>query len=234
MDMITPDVVNAILAKAREVDSASIFEGNTARPFEIQGVTLDLSTAKDPSDPFKINFPFKSIYISTATDTGVSVNFRPNSRDSFQTSVPLSLKDSHIFTKPISGGFLDWSAQSGKTITILFFLSSEFRSGSQISVTSGGLVINEGTSVTTSPLTLVAATSTQVVAADTTRKNLVVQNNTGADVWFGPVGVTNTGATLGIKVGAGGSFVWKNTAALYAYSVAGGAGDSGLLRMSEA
>lgn len=232
-EILTPQVVQTILDIERQNQQASIFEGNTQKPFGIQAVTLTLTTAQDPSNPFKIGFPFRSVYVSSATDVFANVNLQPNSNDSFQSTIPLKQNDAWSRDFPVAQAFLSWSAQSGKTITLLFFLDSEFRPGSQISVSGGGVSINEGSSLTTTRVNLTAATATSVLSADSTRKVSSIQNNTGADVWFGGSSVSNTGANLGYKVPAGGTFVFKNTGTLYAFSVAGGVGDRGLLALTE-
>lgn len=232
-DILTPDIASAILSAAREKQQAAIFEGNTQKPFGIQAVTLDLSTARDASNPFKIGFPFKSVYVSTATDVYANVNMQPNSNDSFQSSLPLKQNDSWVREFPVSQAFLWWAAQSGKSITLLFFVDSEFRSGSQVSVTGGGVSIVEGSTLSTTRVDLTASTATLVLAADSTRKCSTIQNNTGAEVWFGGSSVSSTGAGLGYLVPAGATFTFKNTGALYAYSVGGGTGDNGLLVMTE-
>lgn len=231
--MITPEVVKAVLSKFREVESASIFEGNTQQPFGVQSVTLDLATARLPTNPYEVKFPFISIYVADATDVLANINMAPNSRDSFQSLIPLKKNDSWTRREPLAQAFLSWEAQAGKTLTLLFFVDSEFRSGSQISVSGGGVSINDGSTFTTTRVSLTAATAGAVVSANPSRKIASVQNNTGAQVWFGNSSVSNTGSNLGFKVEAGGVLQWRNTAALYAYSVAGGSGDLGLLVLEE-
>lgn len=232
-EILTPEIAKAIVDQANRVSSASIFEGSTQKPFEIQKMVIDLSSAKLRTDPLPIGFPFKSVYVSSATDVLANINMIPQTVDSFQSEVPFKLNDSWTCEKPVAKGFLYWTAQTGKTLTLHFFVDSEFRSGSQISQTGGGVSIIDGSSFTTTRVDLTAATATSVLATDTTRKGSSIQNNTGGDVWFGGVSVSNTGANLGERVGPGSLFVYKNTAALYAYSVAGGTGDNGLHLFTE-
>lgn len=232
-EILNQQNTQAILNMADQIKKAAIFEGSTQKPFGVQSITLDLSTARLSTDPFKVGFPFKSIYVSSATDVIANINLIPQTRDSYQSAIPFKLNDSWTREEPIAEAYLYWTAQSGKTITIHFFVDSEFRSGSQISQTGGGVAIIDGSSFTTSRVDLTAATATSVLSSDTTRKQCNVQNNTGADVWFGGSSVSNTGANLGQKVSAGSIFIWKNTAALYAYSVAGGSGDNGLQLLTE-
>lgn len=227
MDSLNPSVANSILSRQKSVDGAAIFEASTQHPFGVQKVVIALDTGNDGStgsygNPFKIGFPFKSLYVQTATDTGVTVNLMPDTQDSYQSGVPLKLNDCLEMNQPISSAFLTWPAQSGKTITIFFFVSALFRSGSQLSVSGGGLSINDGSAFVNSRVTLAAAAATAVFASNGLRKVSTFQNNTGASVWVGGSTVTNGSTTIGIEVAAGALFQWRNSAALYAYSVPGG------------
>jgi hypothetical protein len=130
--------------------------------------------------------------------------------------------DSFVLDEPISEMYLHWTAQPGRTITLAIFTSAQFNSGSQISVTGGGVSLVEGSSFTQSVQTLVAATALEIFPTDTTRKLGTFQNNTGSNVWVGPSTVTNAGASLGYQVAPGASFQWRNTSNIYAYSVLGG------------
>lgn len=212
-------LADSILARSRDEKFARIFQGNTQKPFQVQKIVIDLTTAKLDTAPYQINFPFRSFYVQDATDTAVTINFKPGAQDSFQSSFAIKKNDAWISDYPITAAFLDWSAQSGKSITIVFFTDAEFRSGSQISVTGGAVAITEGSSFTEANVTMTAATATLIRAQNTARFNLSVQNNTGADLWIGGSSVSST---TGFKVPAGGTFIWKNTAAIYGYSVAGG------------
>lgn len=232
-EILSKNIADSILNAADQIKKAAIFEGTTQRPFKIQRVDLTLTTAVLSTQPFKVGFPFRSVYVCEATDVLANVNLLPETQDSYQSAIPLKQNDAWVSDEPISNGFLYWSAQSGKTISLLFFVDSEFSSGSQISVTGGGVSIVEGSSFSTSVVDLTAATATLVIAANTARKLVSIQNNTGADIWMGPSTVTNTGPTLGLRVSAGAIFEWRNTAAIYAYSVGGGTGDSGLQLLEE-
>lgn len=212
-----------VLDKAREISRARIFEGNTQRPFSIQLVTLDLTTARLSTQPYKIGFPFKSVYVQTATDVYVSVNVKVQTQDSTQSSFPMKLNDSWINEFPVAEAYIDWTAQSGKSITLIFFLESEYRSGSQISVTGGGVSINDGSTITgPTRVTLTAATAGIIAPADTLRKTATLYNDSGADIFIGDSTVTNSGATKGIPWPNGTLIYFRNTGVLYGYSVAGG------------
>lgn len=86
---------------------------------------------------------------------------------------------------------------------------------------TGELNVQQGgdTLVTAADVTLVAATATQIVAAESTRKEILIHNNTGAAI---RVGDSNVGAARGVQVATGGTIVLNTSAAISAYSAGGG------------
>lgn len=238
-NIIDKKTADLILNAAEQASQAAIFDGSTQKPFSCRPVTFNLSTAATVGAAAVVGFPFKSFWVASATDVNVSVNFLPDASDQFDSTqtfnggIPIKYNDTWASEYPKSKGFFTWSAQTGKSITIIFFVDSIFTPGQQVSVNGGGVSISEGSSFTTTRVDLTAATATLALASDSLLKVAQIQNNTGAEVWFGNSSVSNTGANLGIRVPAGSIFVWKNSSALYAYSVAGGSGDNGLLVMKE-
>jgi hypothetical protein len=220
-EIFTREAADEILRRITEGARAAIFQGSTQKPFGIQKEVVDLSTAS--VNPKRIGFPFRSIYVESATDVLANISLKPNSSDSFQSAIKLKQNDSWSRDLPVSEAYLSWDAQPGKTITLVYMLDSEFRSGSQISVTGGGVSIVDGSTVTgPTRVTLAATTAAAIAPALSTRKKATIENKTGADLYIGDSTVTNSGATEGIKVAAGGIIYWQNTGALYGYSVAGG------------
>jgi hypothetical protein len=221
-EIMNQDLASALLSKKELLKLAKIYQGNTQRPFSVQKITLNLSNSRLETDPFKIGFPFKSLYVQTATDVYVSLNVKLLTRDTTQSSFPIRLNDTFTNEDEIAEAYLDWSAQPGKSITLIFFLESEFKSGSQISVTGGGVSIVDGSSIALGTITLSAATAAAIAPADPLRKKATIQNKTGADLYVGASTVTNAGATEGILIPNNGIVYWNNTSALYGYSVSGG------------
>ena len=219
-DILTTQDTQAIIKAASLLQQAKIFEGGTQRPFGIQKFVLDLSTARDANQPFKISAAFTSVFVEDATDSGTYVNMRPNAPDNFQSDLKLRDRDSWSSEYPISEAYLNWPAQTGKTINIIIFVSSKFESGTQISQTSGGLSISTGSIIANdTPVTLGAATAAIIAVQNFDRKLTTLQNKTGSTLYIGGVGVNNTN---GIEIPSDGIIYWQNTAALYGYSVAGG------------
>lgn len=222
-EILTPEEAALILKSADLVKRARIFEGTTQKPFGVQTITLDLSTAVLSTNPYKIRFPFRSIFIRDATDVYVSINVQVQSQDSYQSAFAMTKNDGWVADYPVTEAYLYWSAQSGKTITLVLFTDSAFKSGSQISVTGGGVSIVEGSALTgPTRVTLSAATAGIIAPALSTRKVATLQNKTGASLYIGDSSVTDSGATEGIELVANAVFYWKNTGALYGYSAAGG------------
>lgn len=211
-----------ILSNATEIDRAALFESSLGQN-EVQAVTIDLTTARLSTDPMQLGFPFRSFVVVSATDSNVSVNLKLSTQDTYQSAVPLKRGSALTLPYPVRKGFLHWDAQTGKSITILFLVTGEFKTNILDLVNSGGVTISDGTSFTTSVVSLTASTATQLFPSDTSRKTASWVNDTGADVWVGNSSVSNSGANKGFRVAAGATFNYRNTAALYAYSIGGSA-----------
>lgn len=219
---MNPNESRNLLNSVRQVDRASIFEGNTQKPFNFQSVTLDLSVAQLDTNPKLFNFPFKTLYVQSTTDSSTFVDFKPNAVETYQSKLSLGQNDVLTFADPIASCSLSWTAQPGKSITLIFLVNGELRSGKLISVTSGGVSITDGTNFTRTVTTLVGAVATSILASNSNRTVASIKNNTGAVLYVGESTITNAGATQGFEVGIGQVFQWRNTAQLYAYSAAGG------------
>jgi hypothetical protein len=221
MDNLT---ARGIIERALERDQAALSVNANDKPQTIQRIVLDLGTKRDPEMPLEINFGFKGILCDTATDTATYIYCKPNTREDHQSFFKIKLNDAWKVEFPVARAYLHWPAQTGKTIELLLFNNSEFRSGSMISVNAGGVSINEGSSISAIvSVNLSAATADLIAPSNLNRKVSTIQNQTSADLWIGgSSAVTSSGATQGIKIPADGIIYYRNTAPLYAYSVAGG------------
>ncbi|MGE4109034.1 MAG: hypothetical protein AB7F66_17685 [Bacteriovoracia bacterium] len=212
------------ISDAKQLDrAADIRRRSDERPASMQRIVLtadQLATAASEGNPYKIPFPFNSFHVESATDQTVEVRLSPDDQSvrSIANYKTLKLNDSGVFTEVLSGGYLTWAAQAGKTMTIVFFVDVDWRSGSQLSLTAGGISISDGSAVATSVVTLAAAAATVLFAADSTRKLGTWINDTGITQYIGPATVTATGATKGMPVAPGAVIEWRNTAALYAFN----------------
>lgn len=222
-EIITGRTSKATLDLARSVDQAAIYEGNTQRPSAIQVLELDVSTPVLESNPYKISFPFKAVFIRKATYLGVdnSINtevfLKPNSNDSFQGAIPLKLNDVLEFERPVSEAFLYWNNGSvfgsGTTMTLIFFVDASFRSGSTI---SKELV---STTYVSDTIPLSAATEGILVPSSLALVTSTLQNKTGADLYIGEQGSV---LADGLVIPDGAFVKVTGKGNLYGYSVAGG------------
>jgi len=224
----SPRDVALIVAEAKRIDEARVADQSSNRPFTAQAITFDLGTAVVRSAALRIGFPFKTLFIESASDVYANVNVLLGSNDTIQSPKNMKYNDAVEYDYPINQAYIYWDAQSGKTLTLIAFVDARFRSGQQISVTGGSVTVGTGSSFTMERVTLTAATATQIFASESTRKIATIKNNSGASVWLGGSSVSNTGANLGYELPTGASLEWRNTGSLYGYSVLGCSGDTGI------
>lgn len=218
--LVGSDLLQAMAAILAQYKTSLSFNADQ-QPTDIQTVTIDLTTARTLANPIRIGFPFKSYFVVASTGgANATFNLHYSTQDISAVGIPLSIKDSGILEFPVRQAYLTNAAQSG-TMTILFSVTTEFRSGSQISLSSGGVSITEGSTLSTRTnvgLTLTSSTASIILPADSSRKVETIQNFTGQTLWLGDSTVTDlSGAKPGIQINDGDIFIWKNTAALYAY-----------------
>lgn len=188
----------------------------SAQPYEIQSITLDLTEERTDGAPYAVNFPFRSCYVVDATDSSVKCRLKLHSNDSWAQGIPLNLKDSMEFDFAVSKGFITNDAQPGKSVTIIFSVSSKFRSGSQISVTSGGSTISDGESATTLAAETATATAAKLFPQKSTRKKMVIKNGGTSTVYLGSSVVTDpSGGFPGIPLASGDVYEWASPSECY-------------------
>ena len=219
LSMTVREFKNAV-AQQRAAEIRRNSDGNNVR---ILRMTLDLTTARTAQNPYPIGFAFSSVRVETATDSSTFVNISFGSPSVIQTDnyCKLIINDAINLDDTINSANLVWTAQSGKSITLIFFLDTHFQSGSQLSLTAGGISVSEGSAFSTAVVSLTAATATQIFASNTSRKVSQFYNDSGASIWVGGSSVSSSGSNKGFEILPGEKFFWRNTAALYGYSVAG-------------
>lgn len=200
-----------LLKAASEVLDASLKVNSYEAPQEIRKITLNLGTAQSISkakDPIHARFPFKSYYVEDATDSSTTVRLRPNTADSMQDAVSIRKKDSHVFQFQQASAYLEWDAQPGKTMTICFFVSSDFKSGTQVSEISTSVDANSRSIIAPVAVTN-AATS---ILPSSSRSKATLYNDGPETCYLGPSGVT---AANGIPLAPGDYYIDRNTAELF-------------------
>lgn len=204
-------------------DETGIYASSVGVQNEVRSITLTLNTAVLSTAPFAIGFPFRSLYVVGATDSNVLVNLKLATQDSFQDSIPLQLNTSYVLPFSTNKAFLHWTAQTSKTITILFFVHGEFSTNSVQVVQSGGVRITDGSAVAEQAVATVTTTAAQLFASDTTRIKMMISNFGGTSIFIGGTSsvTDDAGGFPGIEIAPGGSYAWENTAACYAISKGG-------------
>lgn len=168
---------------------------------------------------------FKSFWICDTNNTSFVASMFVNTRGDVGQSLPLKPNMSLSFQYPVDGCALEWSAQAGVWIDIVFALNTDITPG-YIQLSAGGsTAINEGSSHPSTWLKSIDATGASVICpANSNRKVSMIQNNSGAPIWIGTQADLAGGnyKTDCIRIDSGDAiFYWRNTAQLNARSEAG-------------
>src|SRR5579885_3148560 len=111
------------------------------------------------------------------------------------------------------------ATDAGTTINLVLFANGDFRSGSQIQALTGGVVVQEGTSVVTNNNVALGAAAVQILPVDNTRKV-----STGSCDSAMRIGDSTVTSTTGVLVQPNEVITWKNPAALWATPAVGSSG----------
>lgn len=228
------ETVNQRIDDALAQNKADIRRNSDLRPRLALPVVIALDTARDWRNPYQINTPFDGFYVAGATDavTTVSMTLGTDSSNADKNTFPLKASDAAKLSSPVKGALLTWSAQTGKTITIVFFLGIDFKSGSYLNQFVGSTSIINGTSVVTGTLaaggasasvTVTNAAAVQLCPINLVRAELVFY--TDQSIWIGDAAVA---VGRGVLINAGERFSFQNTGALYAIAVGANATVTGM------
>lgn len=208
--------------------NANIRDSAESRPRMVGRRTFALDTArsfKDQTSEQFISEPFDAIFVETATDdtTNIRIAYGSNEQHIVTNFQTLKIKDNPEFEFQVREAMVEWDAQPGKSITVLFFLGVKFRTGTQQQTITGGVTQSTGSSMTPQSKVTVNTTATLLFAASATRKVMTIQNQGANPIWIsGTTAVTiDSGASPGIKLDPGDSFEWTNTGACYAIASPG-------------
>lgn len=125
------------------LDQAALDVANSDSPDLIRKITIDLSVERTAGNLFKLNYPFQTVYIASATDSTTFCELIPNASVDGKTGAILRNNDILRFDLPVLNFGIANEAQPGKQITLFFFLYSNFEQGStNIDVTSQARTIN--------------------------------------------------------------------------------------------
>lgn len=114
---------------------------------------------------------------------------------------------------------LEFINNSGSPINIVFFYGDGSVKTNGITFT-GNLELKAAAVLETiADTALAAAVATQILPSDMSRKEVIISNDTGANIRIGDAA---TDAARGVLVGNGAAITLETTAAIYGYSVGGG------------
>jgi len=108
---------------------------------------------------------------------------------------------------------------SGGANVISFIVGYGDFEDARLTLTGAVSLANSANLVTAADVALGAAVATVIAAASTTRREILIHNNTGAAI---RVGDANVAAARGVQIAAGAVLTLATGAAVYGYSVAGG------------
>lgn len=211
-----------IIDRLREPELAQVAIDKATRPVSILEIQIDFSKPVSELAPQRIGHAFKSMYFQNSDNPKNVILVKPSTTDAHQSAFELGYKDVWTVDRTLNDAFIYWPAGQTGTGKLILFTDSNFKSGSQLSLTAGGLSISEGSSAALSSVTLAAGVAAEIAPVNNFRKTRVIQNVSGGDIFVGPTNSVNATSVQGIKLADGGSINWRNSAALYAFSVAGG------------
>lgn len=225
MPDFTPDF--QAMVRSREVDNAGdIQQAVQGRRLISRVITTDLTTAKTQYDPVRLDFPFRGFWVQDATDNNVSVSLVLNPITEGTLNAPLTIVKnvSMKLDYPVAGGYLYFTAQSGKSITIFFFTDGDVKPGSLISAITGGVSVVDGSALSSALLSTTGAAASvsvtsgaavKILASSGTRKSALLY--TDQAIWIGDASVAV--GTRGVPYPAGSYITVKNTTDVYAIAV---------------
>ena len=176
-DVMTKKFAQDILRALREEFSAHVFLSKTQKPFSTQVIRIDLSKSGVTQDnPYPVKLPFKSFYVQRASNPDIEFSIKIGDRDDVQSPVVCTLKDTWKTDLPVSEAYIHWEAQPSSWVEIVFFVDSEFSSGSQLNINAGGVSISSGSSMSARQVELVNGVDTNLLLVNAFRKKATLKN----------------------------------------------------------
>lgn len=175
---------------------------NRTYPKRMEKVTLSLATA--PTNPQKINVPFKSALISRVYSTAVpttdkagsiKVLFDYDNTMNVANAVSMFVNDSFSLDTEVAVAYLTWDAQADTSIDIFFFVDIDYRAGTTKTQIVGTVTVQEAT-----PLAVKTVPNlvTRLVGSNNTA-TYTVRAGYYAKVYWSLIG--STSATGSVSVG---------------------------------
>lgn len=191
-------------------DNAYVQNAQNNAPSAIRKVTVSLTTGNDDGNLFKVGFPFKCVYVDSATDSSTEILMKPFSDSMNNDYIPLRKNAVLTFDRSINECYLKWSAQTGSEITLYFLTDAKFETGNTLTEVASSV---DGNVITPEADLVLNMTPVELMPQDLERK---IMNIYASADWE----MSNSAQVNWFPVSSG---YWKisNTAQVYARSSSG-------------
>lgn len=161
--------------------------------------------------------PFKSFWVYNTNNKSFVAEMFVNNEGDTGDSLPLRPNISIPFNYRQSGCALEWPAQPGVWVDIIFAFDSDITPGYLDISSSGTSVLSEGSSFTNVKVSVTNAGNSVLLASNSSRKKGIIQNVSGQPLWVGePVALASADyQKICQRVESGERFPWLSIAALY-------------------
>jgi|GEM_PF-4336790 len=215
---MTRQELQEILSSYFTLKSAQVAHARATTRDQLETFTIDLATAVTQyQKTYRIDKPFKAISFEDGTDQDAYVKVQFDSQNDGKSFKKFKQNAGLTCETMFDGCTIFFPAQAGKTISCTIYYDCTYESGAQL--LSGTIAVARPSAYTITNPALTGGTAALVLAADSTREKVTIQNKTGASVWIGASTVTNAGATTGYELIDGAQYEIENTFAVYVYSV---------------
>lgn len=220
--MLSQAQFNAFMDDYYTKKSAQIRNAIISNRDQLESFTIDLSTEVTVRQrTYRIDKPFKAISFEDATDQDAYVLVQFDSQREGKGFKKFKQNSSLRCETMFNGCTIYFPAQVGKTISCTIYYDCDFVSGSLINEGTVSLALPNVITVTNPAIN--AGSETLLLAAASDTKKVTIQNNTGATLYIGATGLDDSGANKGLELPSGSTLELENQAAIYCYSVGGGA-----------
>lgn len=196
MEKIISQNSKNVIDNSEFLDNSFLDLQQSDAPKLIRKITINLTKERTLSNPYKITFPYKSIYIQHSTTSTDKINLITNANEETQDLIPLSLKDTLNFDMPIKGAVIINDAQPACFMTIVFILKASFRPGNTILATvknsdGSNFETNAGVVVSNIGWTPIVAENVNRTVMNIVSDNLIMIRQIGGVNGFPFMGATN-------------------------------------------
>lgn len=177
---------NFDLDQDRQLDGSLYNATKKSSGFKTKRFLLDaMATKNDLNGSNFFPFPFKSFWVADTNNKNFTAKMVVNNKGDGGDPLPLRMNMSIPFEYRQAGCALEWPAQAGVWVDIVFAFDSDITPGFTSQDLSGIVTLNEGSSYTDGAKSCGLTGADVLVAANSARKVALIQNNSGKSVWIG-------------------------------------------------